>query len=119
MRPSDLFCFLPAPVGSGALFLQENWLAGLAVAVALALIGACVVVLKWLLKDIEKEGGLSGWQRTRYKLVEDRERARGLALRAREERAMTELEGKHRRREYKRGVSSWPSQLRDQLKLFR
>lgn len=119
MRPSDLFCFVPAPVGSGALFMQENWLAGLAVATVLGLIGACVIVLRWLLKDIEEEGGLWEWQRSRYKLVEERERARGLVVRAREDQAMTKLEGEHRRREYKRRMSSWANRLRDQLKLFR
>lgn len=119
MRPSDLFCFVPAPVGSGALFMQENWLAGLAVAAVLALIGGFVIFLKWLLNDIDQEGGLWEWQRARYKVVEDRERARGLALRAEEDRRMMELEGEHRRGEYKRRMSSWSNRLRDQLKLFR
>jgi membrane protein required for beta-lactamase induction len=116
MRPSDIyFCLVPPPAGIGALLAQRDWLTVLAVAVSLTLLGVAIRVLNAWLDEVKEKGGWRNWRTEGYAVVETRERTRTASLRAEEERSMIKLEGKQRRREYRRRSPSW----RDQESLFR
>jgi|GEM_PF-5549517 len=115
MRPSELLCWVSTPLGSGALFVQEHWLAGLVVAVVLAATGCCIRILNAFLADVEREGGYLSWKSRRYEVLGDRERFRDSRLRHQEGRALTKLESAHQRREYKRRAPSRWDQLRFRL----
>jgi hypothetical protein len=112
MRPGELFYFVPAPIGSGALFAQEQWLAGLLVAGVLAAVGAGAFLLRALVKDIRDAGGLWEWQRKRYEVMAHREAARDNKVEHAQRRRMRKLEGENQRREYQRQTSSRKEQLR-------
>jgi hypothetical protein len=112
MRPGDLLYFVPAPIGSGALFAQEQWLPGLLVAIVLAALGACAFLLRALVKDIRDAGGLWEWQRKRYEVMAERETARDNKVEHTQRRRIRKREWEHQRREYERQTSSRREQLR-------
>jgi hypothetical protein len=115
MRLGDLFCFVPAPLGSVVLFLQHQWLAAILVAGSLTLFGVAIRFVNAHLKDVDRAGGRAAWKLESYATVDDREKARTLELRANEDRRMIKLEGEHQRREFKHRNSN----RADQLRLFR
>jgi hypothetical protein len=116
MRPADLYFFLvPPPAGVGAFLAEQGWFAAIAAAVVVTALGLAVRVVNFLIRDAERAGGVTGWQKERDAAVPDREIARDSALRGRERRRMIELEGKQERRDYKRRESTSPA---DQLRFW-
>ena len=108
MRPGELYFFLvPPPAGLGAFFAQHEWLTAILAAVVLTFLGILVRVVNFLIRDVERAGGVTGWQKERYAAVPERETARTTAVRAEEDRRIIELEGKQQRRELK-GRNSAP-----------
>jgi hypothetical protein len=53
-RPGDLLWLLPPPAGSAALFLQEQWFAGL-------IAGALLALLTAFIHDVHRRGGFWKW----------------------------------------------------------
>lgn len=108
MRPGELyFLLVPPPAGVGAFLAQHEWLAAILAAGALTFLGILIRIVNFAIRDLDRAGGLTGWQKERYAAVPERETARTTAVRAEEDRRMIELEAKQQRREFK-GRSSTP-----------
>lgn len=75
-------------------------MAAILIAAVLALLGILIRIVNFLIRDFERAGGVTGWQKERYAAVPERETARTTAVRAEEDRRMIELDAKQQRREH-------------------